>query len=258
MSSSLFKLVRPFVCLLAFSACARPTLSNGNFQDEHDEPSSEGGNEEHDASALGAHDAGEPAPLDAGHDVATPDADSPLSNDAGSCSDRDHDALCDDEDNCPSVANPDQADGDADGTGDACEQDAGNPGGACGAEGVPAMVTAGDAELSNVRVNGMSSPATVRKGQRLSVSIGYAFGECALPIPGQPRFMVIGLDGRNAGDCQILVEVPCPTRVNAEVTLMLDAPTTAGPAYVVALGRQGFACSDSLNNAKRIAALCVE
>jgi hypothetical protein len=256
MSSSLFKLARPFVCLLAFGACARPTLSNGSFEDDREQPA-EAGREEPDASAYTAYDAAELAPLDAGQDV-HPDAGSAPPNDAGACSDRDHDTLCDDDDNCPGVANPDQEDGDADGTGDACEVDAGNPGGACGAEGVPATVSAGDAELSNVRVNGMSSPATVKKGQRLSVSIGYAFGECALPIPGQPRFMVIGLDGRNTGDCQILVEVPCPTRVNAEVTLMLDAPTMSGPAYVVALGRQGFACSDSLNNAKRIAALCVE
>jgi hypothetical protein len=245
---------RIFVCLLAFGGCARPSLSDERWGAPLEPDASEA--EELDASEPAPIDASEPAPSDAGRDSPVPDAGA--HQDAAACADRDHDTVCDERDNCPNNANPDQGDGDQNGVGDACEVDAGSPMSACNAESVPASVMAGDAQLSSVRVNGMASPTTVRKGQRMSVTIGYQFGECALPIPGQPRFMVIGLEGQRSGDCQILVEVPCPTPVNAQVTLMLDAPNTAGPAYVVAMGRQGFACSDSLNNAKRVAALCVE
>jgi hypothetical protein len=38
-----------------------------------------------------------------------------------SCQDNDNDGVCDTIDNCPLVANPDQFDGDSDGTGDACQ-----------------------------------------------------------------------------------------------------------------------------------------
>jgi hypothetical protein len=40
----------------------------------------------------------------------------------GPCPDSDKDRVCDDIDNCPGVFNPDQADSDKDGRGDACEK----------------------------------------------------------------------------------------------------------------------------------------
>ncbi len=250
-----------FVALLALSACARPIVEGEPFIAEPEEP---------EAGEQALPDTGPPSELDAGHrppsvldtgapDEPTHDAAAPMLDAEQPCADADHDSVCDDSDNCPDIANTNQADADRDGEGDACESDSGPAPSACNVEAVPAMVMAGDGALSNVRVNGMTSPVSVRKGQRLSVTIGYTFEECGLiPLPGQPRFMTIGLEGAREGNCQILIDVPCPARASSEVTMMIDAPATAGPAYVVALGRQGFVCSDSLNNARRVAALCVE
>ncbi|MEZ5031723.1 MAG: thrombospondin type 3 repeat-containing protein, partial [Saprospiraceae bacterium] len=44
------------------------------------------------------------------------------------CRDADNDGVCDDDDNCPSLANADQADNDGDGEGDACDDDDDNDG----------------------------------------------------------------------------------------------------------------------------------
>lgn len=254
------RLALAFVGLLALSGCARPIVEEDPFIAEPETPEA-GEAPPPDAGVSVERDSGREAPHDTGAPVEEPEpADDAggLGPDAEACADSDMDAICDDSDNCPDTANPNQADADGDGRGDACESDAG-PAPACNAEAVPATVMAGDGLIANVRVNGMSSPAQVRRGQRLSVTIGYTFEECGLiPLPGQPRFMTIGLEGAREGTCQILIEVPCPARASSEVTMVIDAPSTAGPAYIVALGRQGFVCSDSLNNARRVAALCVE
>lgn len=242
------------VCLassVALSACARPVVE----EETHWSP--DGGTDA--ALPDGEEPALEP---EAGEEEPEPveENDGSVPVEAG-CADRDHDTVCDAQDNCPDVANTNQADADKNGVGDACSQvgqDSGTQPSACNAEAVPASVTAGDATLSNVRVNGMSSPASVTKGQRVTLSINYAFGACSLPIPGQPRFLVFGIEGATAGECRPLIEVPCPTEVNASTTLTVDAPNRSGAAYVVMLGRQGFSCSDSLSGAKRVAALCVE
>lgn len=248
------------VGLLALGACARPTVEGEPFLSESNVPEAGEGTPPDAGGAPSEQDAGQQMPADSGAlEEPVREAGEPMLDAEHPCADGDGDEVCDGSDNCPQIVNADQADADRDGQGDACEPDAGSPASACNTDPVPAMVMAGDGVLSNVRVNGMSSPATVRRGQRLSVSIGYTFEECGvIPLPGQPRFMVVGLEGARDGSCQILIEVPCPTRASSEVTMMIDAPSTAGPAYVVAQGRQGFVCSESLSNARRVAALCVE
>jgi hypothetical protein len=206
-------------------------------------------------------DAEEPSPVpDAGlesdasyvqpEEAGEPDAD---------CADRDQDTVCDSEDNCPDASNPAQSDGDDDGIGDACDMggDAAVPT-PCNLDTVGASVMAGEGTLSDVRVNGSPSPVRVTKGQNLTVSMHYAFAACgSLPIP-EPRSIVLGFDGMNSGECRLLVEVPCPQAVSASTSFTLQAPNRAGPAYIMAVGRQMFSCSDSLSGAQRIAALCVE
>jgi hypothetical protein len=236
--------------LVLSGACARPVVDedqqdaaqnvvDGQLPDEDAEPPLPTPD-----AGSGEPDAGRVEPAEAGE------------NDAA-CVDADRDLVCDAEDNCPDAVNPDQADTDADGKGNVCdvEQEAGV---GCSAEPVPASVMSGDAVISGVRVNGSESPARVSKGQSLSVSLTYAFSSCSFPIPGQPRFLLVGLEGQSAGECRPLIEVPCPTAVTASTTISITAPSRSGPAYVLVAGRQGFTCSESLSDAKRVAALCVE
>jgi hypothetical protein len=233
------------------SACARPiveddepdaaiSLNDGQLPDEDAEPAP--GPE----AGAGEVDGGGVEPADGGSE-----------RDAG-CADTDDDGVCDADDNCPAEPNPNQVDTDDDGVGDACDQAAPDGGSSCNPEAVPANVKAGQATLSDVRVNGNGSPATVSKGQTLSISLHYAFEACgSLPIP-EPRSIVLGIEGASAGTCTLLIEVPCPQAVSANTTLSVQAPNRAGPAYVVAVGREAFSCSDSLSGAQRVAALCVQ
>ncbi|MEE2719628.1 MAG: lamin tail domain-containing protein [Planctomycetota bacterium] len=46
---------------------------------------------------------------------------SPLNGQDNGCTDTDEDGVCDEDDNCPNTYNPDQADSDEDGSGDACD-----------------------------------------------------------------------------------------------------------------------------------------
>jgi hypothetical protein len=81
-----------------------------------------------DADDDGVGDACDPCPLDAGSTSCT----------AVDPNDRDHDTIPNSADNCPDTANTDQADGDMDGKGDACDACPGQPN--PGAEGCPTTI----------------------------------------------------------------------------------------------------------------------
>lgn len=65
----------------------------------------------------------------------TPDCNDVCPNDADN--DQDADGVCGDLDNCPGIANADQADADGDGVGDACDSDPVDPGSDSDGDGVP-------------------------------------------------------------------------------------------------------------------------
>jgi hypothetical protein len=221
------------VCALA--GCARPVIEDQPFGPGPDGSAfvdipgnPEAGSAPNDGAALPAQDAG--------------------------CSDGDLDGVCDVDDNCPAAANSDQADGDGDGVGDACSV-VGLP---CPAEALAQSITSGDAVLSGVSVNGLGSPVQVSAGAALTLQLDYAFAACGLTMTGQPRFLAFGFEGEATGDCQLLVDLPCPAAAAGSASLSLRAPTQTGLAYIVVAGHQGYTCSDVLSGSQRVAAVCVE
>jgi hypothetical protein len=228
--------------------------------DAAEDPLADGGADE-DASEMDG-DTAEPdaAPRDAqpaeaavdggqGADASQPDA---RPADTGVCTDGDGDGTCDFADNCPAVANPDQTDSDGDGDGDACDTTP-TP---CTAPKPSASVSAGDAQLSAVRVNGGENTATVVVGAKVSLVLDYAFERCGLLSRDDERFIVIGFEDDDDGTCTAL-SAPCPDEASGSVTLSVDAPATPGTYFIVASGEQNRDCSGELDRSPRIAALCV-
>lgn len=196
--------------------------------------------------ADGASGAPDARPPEAG----APDAGAADSN---TCSDGDGDGTCDFADNCPAVANPGQADADGDGVGDACDSTPAP----CDAQAPQSSVSAGEAELSAVRINAGANTATVAAGARVEIALDYAFDRCGLLSRGDERFIVTGFDDDRDGTCNTLSAPACPNEAAGSATLTITAPATAGTYYVVARGVQDNNCSSDLDRAARIAALCV-
>lgn len=234
------------------SACARPVVEPDDL--DAGDAALEGPDDDADSPEPLPDTGVGPGPADGGVDPV--DTGEP---EAG-CADRDGDGVCDAADNCPDVANATQADADEDGRGDACD-DAGEDAAVvpCNADALPASVKAGDATISDVRVNGGGAMATVRKGQRVNVSFNYAFDMCSFAMTAQLQSVVIGLEGESTGMCSAMA-APCPLPGNGSATLGVTAPSRAGLVYVLMAGRHHYPSSgcDSLSGAPRVAALCVE
>lgn len=239
----LIKLVptlRALSSALLLTACAREAL----------EPP-QGGND--DAASLDAAAEEEAGPDDA--DATPSDAGQPP--DSGqACSDADNDQHCDDIDNCPSDSNPDQADADGDGVGDACQPEAvmcDQP------EALPESVRAGDATLRNVRINGSTELIDVNRGATFQLQLDFEFGSCT--YPSQQRYINAGIEGA-ARSCFSLPLYTCGVseETSGSTTITLQAPATPGTHYVVARGVQPvqFLCSDNVAGAIRVAAVCVK
>lgn len=193
-----------------------------------------------------AGDAGAP-----GADARAPDA---QAADANLCTDGDGDGTCDFADNCPAVANPGQADADGDGSGDACDTTPAP----CTAQKPSGSVSAGEAQLSAVHINGGENTATVSAGAKVELRLDYSFERCGLLSRGDPRFVVTGVDGDRDGTCTMLAAPACPDDASGSVTLSIDAPAAPGTYFIVARGEQDRSCSESLDRSPRIAALCVQ
>lgn len=208
------------------------------------------------ACAREALDDGAPAGDAPAGDATGEDARGAGQDAAQACSDGDGDGACDDSDNCPSAANPDQLDGDDDGQGDACDQPATFD--CLAIESVPASVPgAGEATFSNVRANGATGTLMVRPGDNVRVALDYMLAACSSLVP-EPRTLTFGIEGQTTGTCQTLFEFTCPLAVSADTSFSLNAPSERGAHYIVATGGHGITCSRSLGSAKRIAAICVQ
>jgi hypothetical protein len=221
------------LCVVGFSfvsACARPSL-DGEEVDGGAPPSTV------DASR----------PLDSGPRM---DASRDPVPDSG-CKDKDKDGRCDADDNCPDDANPDQADANGDGMGDACSVEQVD----CSGAQVEAAPFGNTAAFTMVSVNGQSgTQATVAPKSKVMVRFQLTYTDC-----GGSNFqqLSVGLEGDKL-DCK---STECMVRLGFPVAVVVDAPEEPGLYYVLAGVRpsaSATACSADAATSKPVIALCVK
>jgi hypothetical protein len=243
-------------------ACARPTLDEldpkdaatveGKATPEHDSgapadeaashaPKSDSGA----ASTEGeASDQADPPAADAGHvAVGAPPA--------PACADTDRDMVCNADDNCPKIANPDQEDADGDGRGDACPKVVVN----CDAEPLMGGVDIGGATVESVRINDQVEPvARVLPGSQVSMRVSVKFSTCSsafMPLP-----LYVGVESAST-DCQLSFCNSMFESPSVPLPFTINAPTEPGLHYVLAGIGKSYACGGNPTADVRIAALCV-
>lgn len=237
--------------LTCAAACGRPTLEELDHDDGGSPPvgAEDAGSVEPDAGSTVAVDAGSDE-RDAGLVVEPPTRDagqpSTVAQDAG-CADGDQDGICDSEDNCPKLENPQQEDADGDGRGDAC------PGLPCNAG--PVETSLGAAELTGLTINGSNKAlARVAPGDTVTLRGEVIFDTCEIV---NARALYIGLESGSAkcnpGSCNQAIQFRAPFE------LSFPAPSEPGVHYVLAAIAETLCIGTNRTEPDiRIAALCVD
>jgi hypothetical protein len=247
--------MRPWILGLAVittQGCARPLLDEPTLVDAAVEPAPR----EDAAAQVPEQDSGGPV---AREDASVRDASVPAApEDAASmpCDDGDKDGICASEDNCPDESNPDQADANEDGIGDACTSQTVN----CDASEVEQDVSfVSGAALSRVAINGRTSTlAQVEPGEQVTVRLEITFSDCGIYF--EPQTVYLGVE-EAAPTCR---PTACTSVASFRVPIdfTVAAPLEPGIHYVLAGIDQSLRCgagggTGGSDTSRRVAALCV-